>query len=113
MNLASHGSAAGRFKVIQVSIPQSLLDAVTHYAKERKESRAVFIRRALERYLAELREQEMEEAYIRGYQRIPEEVSVEVRLDEDDGMPTVCVVDLDIINTMPKAPHRAHHHLER
>ena len=34
---------AGRFKVIQVSMPQSLLDAVTHYAKAREESRAVFI----------------------------------------------------------------------
>jgi len=32
--------------------------------------------RALEHYLAELCEQEMEEAYIQGYQRIPEEVSI-------------------------------------
>jgi hypothetical protein len=49
---------------------------VTHYAKARKESRAAFIRRALERYLEELCEQEMEEAYVQGYRRIPEEVSV-------------------------------------
>jgi len=62
--------------VIQVPMPQPLLEAVTHYAKAQKESRAAFIRRALERYLAELREQEMEEAYIQGYQRIPEEVSI-------------------------------------
>jgi len=67
---------ARTFKVIQVSMPQPLLEAVTHYAKTRKESRAAFIRRALERYLAELREQEMDEAYIRGYQRIPEEIQV-------------------------------------
>ena len=75
---------ATTFKVIQVSMPQSLLEAVTHYAKSQKESRAAFIRRALERYLAELREQEMDEAlnyvkdeaYIRGYQRIPEEISI-------------------------------------
>jgi metal-responsive CopG/Arc/MetJ family transcriptional regulator len=45
-------------KVIQVSMPQPLLEAVTHCAKAQKESRAAFIRRALERYLAELREQE-------------------------------------------------------
>lgn len=63
-------------KVIQVPMPQSLLEAVTHYAKARKESRAAFIRRALERYLEELREQEMDEAYIQGYRRIPEEVSI-------------------------------------
>ena len=63
-------------KVIQVSMPQPLLEAVTHYAKARKESRAAFIRRALERYLEELHEQEMDEAYIQGYQRIPEEISI-------------------------------------
>lgn len=43
--------------VIQVPMPQPLLEAVKHYAKAQKESRAAFIRRALERYLAELREQ--------------------------------------------------------
>lgn len=67
---------ATTFKVIQVSMPQPLLEAVTHRAKAQKESRAAFIRRALERYLAELREQEMDEAYIQGYQRIPEKVQV-------------------------------------
>ena len=39
-------------------------------------SESTFIRHILERYLAELREQEMDEAYIQGYRRIPEEVSV-------------------------------------
>jgi len=63
-------------KVIQVPMPQALLETVTRYAEQRKESRAAFIRRALERYLAELREQEMEEAYIQGYRRIPEDVQV-------------------------------------
>ncbi len=63
-------------KIIQVPMSQALLEAVTRYAEQQKESRAAFIRRALERYLAELREQEMEEAYIQGYRRIPEEVSV-------------------------------------
>ena len=67
---------ATTFKVIQVSMPQSLLEAVTRHAKSQQESRAAFIRRALERYLAELREQEMDEAYIQGYQRIPEEIQV-------------------------------------
>ena len=41
-------------KVIQVPMPQPLLEAVTHYAKTQKESRAAFIRRALERYLEEI-----------------------------------------------------------
>jgi metal-responsive CopG/Arc/MetJ family transcriptional regulator len=67
---------ATTFKVIQVSMPPSLLEAVTRRAQAQQESRAAFIRRALEHYLAELREQEMDEAYIRGYQRIPEEVSI-------------------------------------
>ncbi len=30
-------------------------------------------------------------------------IPVEVRLDEGDGMPAVCAVNLDIINTVPKA----------
>jgi len=63
-------------KVVQVPMPQPLLEAVMHYAEAQKESRAAFIRRALERYLAELREREMDEAYIQGYRRIPEEVSI-------------------------------------
>ncbi len=67
---------ATTFKVIQVSMPQSLLEAVTRHAKAQQKSRAAFIRRALERYLAELREQEMDEAYIQGYRRIPEEIQV-------------------------------------
>jgi mRNA interferase MazF len=29
-------------------------------------------------------------------------IPVEVRLDEGDGMPTACVVNLDVINTVPK-----------
>ena len=67
---------AAAVKVIQVPMPQALLEAVMRQAKEQKESRAAFIRRALEHYLAELREQEMDEAYIRGYQQIPEEISI-------------------------------------
>jgi len=72
---------ATRVKIVQIPMPQAPLEAVTRYAMERQESRAAFIQRALERYLAELheqepREREMEEAYIRGYQRIPEEASV-------------------------------------
>jgi len=63
-------------KVIQVPMPQALLEAVMRQAKAQKESRAAFIRRALEHYLAELREREMDEAYIRGYQQIPEEISI-------------------------------------
>ncbi|MBC8249239.1 MAG: type II toxin-antitoxin system PemK/MazF family toxin [Anaerolineales bacterium] len=30
------------------------------------------------------------------------DIPVEVRLDEGDGMPTACVVNLDVINTVPK-----------
>jgi metal-responsive CopG/Arc/MetJ family transcriptional regulator len=67
---------ATAIKIIQVPMPPALLEAVTRYAEKHKESRAAFIRRALENYLAELRERELEEAYIQGYRRIPEEVSV-------------------------------------
>ena len=31
------------------------------------------------------------------------DIPVEVRLDEGDGLPTACVVNLDVINTVPKA----------
>lgn len=31
------------------------------------------------------------------------DIPVEVHLDEGDGMPTACVVNLDVINTVPKA----------
>lgn len=30
------------------------------------------------------------------------DIPVEVRLDEGDGMPTACVVNLDVINTVPR-----------
>ena len=30
------------------------------------------------------------------------DIPVEVRLDEGNGMPTACVVNLDVINTVPK-----------
>jgi metal-responsive CopG/Arc/MetJ family transcriptional regulator len=49
VEVVNMSTEARTFKVIQVSMPQPLLEAVTHYAKARKESRAAFIRRALER----------------------------------------------------------------
>ena len=30
-------------------------------------------------------------------------IPVEIRLDEGDGMPAVCVINVDVINTVPKA----------
>ena len=63
-------------KIVQVPMPLTLLEAVTRRAKQQGESRAAFIRRVLERYLAELCEREMDEAYVQGYRRIPEEISI-------------------------------------
>lgn len=63
-------------KVVQVPMPQALLEAVTHCAKQQRKSRAAFIRHVLERYLAGLCEREMDEAYVQGYRRIPEEISI-------------------------------------
>jgi predicted transcriptional regulator len=47
---------------------------VDRFAKARRESRAAFIRRACEHFIEELREQELEAAYERGYREHPEEL---------------------------------------
>jgi Arc/MetJ-type ribon-helix-helix transcriptional regulator len=63
-------------KIVQVPMPELLLKEVTRRAKGRRQSRAAFIRQALEHYLADLHEREMDEAHSEGYRRIPEEVSI-------------------------------------
>ena len=65
---------ANMVKIVTVSMSQNLLAAATQQAKAQKMSRAGFIRRALECYVQARRVREMEEADIRGYQRIPEDV---------------------------------------
>lgn len=62
-------------RIVQVPMTPELLAEVDRLARERGESRAAFIRRACEHFMAELRERELEAAYERGYREHPEELA--------------------------------------
>jgi metal-responsive CopG/Arc/MetJ family transcriptional regulator len=51
-----------------------LIAEVDRLAQAREESRAAFVRRACEHFMAELQERELEAAYERGYLEQPEEL---------------------------------------
>jgi metal-responsive CopG/Arc/MetJ family transcriptional regulator len=55
-------------------MPDELVQYITHYAHQARQSRASFIREACIHYLKLLRERELEAAYIKGYQEHPEKI---------------------------------------
>ncbi len=57
---------------IAISLPEALLERIEQEREATGESRSEFLRRALEVYLRQKRERELEEQYIRGYQKYPE-----------------------------------------
>jgi len=71
---ASSAAKEGR-RIVQVPMSPQLLAEVDRLARANGESRAAFIRRACEHFLAELRRRELEELYERGYRRHPEELA--------------------------------------
>lgn len=61
-------------RIVQVPMSSQLIAEVDRLARARGQSRAAFIRRACEHFIEELREQELEAAYERGYREHPEEL---------------------------------------
>ena len=59
-------------KVIQVPIEIDLLTALNLLSKQEGRSRADVIREACRRYLRQVKERELDEAYQEGYNRVPE-----------------------------------------
>lgn len=57
---------------IAISLPEEVLAAVERERRGSGESRSEFFRRAVEALLRRQREQEMNELYIRAYQKMPE-----------------------------------------
>ncbi|PYV14603.1 MAG: hypothetical protein DMG21_17575 [Acidobacteria bacterium] len=59
-------------KVIQVSMQEELLRAMTRKAKAARQSRAALIRTACEDYLRKLDEEQLDRRYVESYRRKPE-----------------------------------------
>ncbi|MDO8751894.1 MAG: ribbon-helix-helix protein, CopG family [Dehalococcoidia bacterium] len=57
---------------IAISLPEGLLKGVEAERLAAGETRSEFFRRAVEEYLRRKRQKELEEQYIRGYQKYPE-----------------------------------------
>ena len=62
-----------RNKVIQVPMQEDLLGRLDEASRERGQSRAAFIREACARYMASLREAELDRQYEEGYRKFPED----------------------------------------
>ena len=62
----------GKTAKIAISLPEEVLAAVEEARKHDGESRSEFFRRAAEALLCRLREQEMNQQYMRAYQQTPE-----------------------------------------
>ena len=62
-----------RNRVIQVPIQEDLLGTLDEVSRERGQSRAAFIREACARYVASLHEAELEQQYVEGYLKFPED----------------------------------------
>lgn len=63
-------------KVIQVPIDENLLKELNYTSRKQRKARAEFIREACQLYLRQIREEELNDLYKRGYQRIPEKAEV-------------------------------------
>lgn len=60
-------------RVIQVPIDDDLLGFLDDVSSERSQSRSDLIREACQVYLRQIRREELEEQYVQGYRRIPDE----------------------------------------
>jgi len=63
-------------KVIQVPVDEALLSSLDNMAKKRGRPRSELIREACRRYLKQVEYEKMDEVYVEGYQRIPEESAI-------------------------------------
>ena len=60
-------------KVIQVPVDEKLLDDLNAMSKRRGQPRSELIREACHRYLKQVEYDKMDEVYVEGYKRMPEE----------------------------------------
>jgi len=60
-------------KVIQVPMDERLLNALNATSKKRGQPRSEVIREACQRYLKQAEQEQMDEIYKEGYERLPEE----------------------------------------
>jgi metal-responsive CopG/Arc/MetJ family transcriptional regulator len=63
-------------KMVQVPMSNELANDIIKIAKETGESRAEIIRKACQSYISYIKEKNMEEIYIDGYKKIPEDVNM-------------------------------------
>ena len=63
-------------KVIQVPVDEGLLTSLDNMAKKRGRPRSELIREACHRYLKQAEYDKMDEVYVEGYKRIPEELAL-------------------------------------
>jgi metal-responsive CopG/Arc/MetJ family transcriptional regulator len=61
-----------RNKIIQVPVPQELLDSLDSLTKKQGKSRSAVIREACATYIAATEEAERVRQYVEGYKRMPE-----------------------------------------
>ena len=63
-------------KAIQVPMEEELLKEVSEKARSGFKNRSAFIREACRQFIKKLEEKEKEEAYVRGYRKMPEKVDM-------------------------------------
>lgn len=63
-------------KIIQVPVNEELLTALDALSKARGRPRSEIIREACRAYLRRVDEARLEEAYVQGYRRLPEETGL-------------------------------------
>lgn len=63
-------------KVIQVPVDEGLLSSLDDMAKKRGRPRSELIREACQRYLKQVENEKMDEVYMEGYRRSPEEPAI-------------------------------------
>ena len=63
-------------KVIQVPVDEGLLSSLDNMAKKRGRPRSELIREACRHYLKQVEDEKMDEVYMEGYRRLPEEPTI-------------------------------------
>ena len=63
-------------KVIQVPVDEELLVALDQLSKKQRRARSELIRQACQRYLGQVKSEELDRLYQQGYERLPEEAEV-------------------------------------
>jgi metal-responsive CopG/Arc/MetJ family transcriptional regulator len=62
--------------VIQVPVDKELLESLDNLSKRQRKARADIIRQACHQLLERLKQEELDELYRRGYQKVPEDVEI-------------------------------------